>query len=285
MPKAKPESSSPAETPRIRRHVFLADVHVPHNINLSPIVGFVKDYKPTHFIIGGDFLNLEWASHWNEKEFKYIGLEKLRGMLEKELEAGRKALRELNSVLPDDCEKYYIPGNHEEWLYWACMTYPALAPGSVTLGVEQMTFKSDLAEIRKQVVADLLTKYLGTEEIGFQVLRFGKELNLGRITYLHGHQVGSIAAMKRKFPARNVVCGHHHTEAIETQHNSGDLKSTNQYVMVPCLCRLSPGYLTDGSTRWVNGFFTADVLPTGNFDGKIVKIVDGCIMANGKLYK
>ena len=273
-----------AEKPSMQRHCALFDVHVPHHINLSPVIGFIKDYKPTHFIIGGDYLNLEWASHWNEKEFKYIGLEKLSGMLNEELEAGRAVLKSLAAALPKDCVKYYIPGNHEEWLYWACMTYPALA-GSVTLGVESMTFKSDLAEIRKQVVSDLIVKHLQTDSLGFKVLRYGKELNLGRLTYIHGHQVSGVAAMRRKYPARSVVCGHHHIENTELQFNSGDQKMTNQYTVVPCLCHLSPGYLQDGSTRWANGLWTADVLPTGNFDGRVVKVVDGCIMSNGKLYK
>lgn len=274
---------SEVEAPKIRRHCALFDVHVPHHINLSPVLNYIKDYKPTDFIIGGDYLNLEWASHWNEKEFKYIGLEKLSGMLNKELEAGRQVLKDIAAVLPKDCDKYYIPGNHEEWLYWACMTYPALA-GSVTLGVESMTFKSDLAEIRKQVVTDLVAKHLKTDELGFKVLRYGKELNLGRITYIHGHQVSGVAAMRRKYPARSVVCGHHHIENTELQFNSGDQRLTNQYTVVPCLCHLSPGYLQDGSTRWANGFWVANVLPTGNFDGHVVKVVDGCVMANGKLY-
>lgn len=268
----------------MRRHVGLFDVHVPHHIDLSPVISFMKDYRPTDFIIGGDYLNLEWASHWNEKEFKYIGLEKLRGMLNKELEAGREVLRELVAALPKDCDKYFIPGNHEEWLYWACMTYPALA-GSATLGVETMTFKSDLAEIRKQVIADLLVQHLETDKLGFKMLTYGKELNLGKLTYIHGHQVSSPVAMKRKYPARNVVCGHHHTHLIDSMHNSGDQKNTNQYVFCPCLCRLSPGYLSDGSTRWMNGFWTADVLPSGSFDGKVMKVVDGCVLANGKIYR
>lgn len=275
--------SKPIAAPKLSRHLGLFDMHVPHHIDLSPVISYIKDYKPTEFIIGGDFLNLEWASHWNEKEFKYIGLEKLSGMLQKELEAGRQVLKELTSALPKDCNRYYIPGNHEEWLYWACMTYPALA-GSVTLGVEEMTFKSDLAEIRKQVVSDLLAKHLKTDEINMKVLRYGKELNIGKITYIHGHQVSSAAAMRRKYPARNVVCGHHHTQEIETQHNSGDQKATNQYVIVPCLTGLAPGYLQDGSTRWLNGFWTCDVLPSGNFDGRIVKVIDGCVLVNGKCY-
>lgn len=275
---------SKANEVKMRRHVALYDIHVPHHINLSPVISFMKDYRPTDFVIGGDYLNLEFASHWNEKEFKYIGLEKLRGMLNKELETGRQVLRELVAALPKDCNKYFIPGNHEEWLYWACMTYPALA-GSATLGVETMTFKSDLAEIRKQVIADLLVQHLETDKLGMKVLTYGKELNLGKITYIHGHTVSSPTAMKRKYPARNVVCGHHHTHLIDTQHNSGMQAETNQYVFCPCLSRLSPGYLSDGSTRWMNGFWVADVLPNGSFDGKVMKVVDGCVLSNGKIYR
>ena len=279
MPKSKKKSLKPS----IRRHLALFDVHVPHNINLSPIISFIKDYKPTDFIIGGDYLNLEWASHWNEREFKYIGLEKLSRMLTNEILAGKKLLQELNDVLPKDCNKYYIPGNHEEWLYWACMTYPALA-GGLTLGVENITFKSDLADIRKQVLSDLLAEKLETAKIGFKMLKYEKELTLGRINYIHGHQVSTVAAMKRKYPARNVVCGHHHTHLVESLHNSGDQKQTTQYTFVPCLTKLSPGYLKDGSTRWMNGFWIADVLPTGQYSGQVLRVVDGCVMYGGKIY-
>lgn len=266
------------------RHMGLFDVHVPHQIKLDGTLKFAEVYKPTDFILGGDFLNLEWASHWNEREFKQIGLEKLSNMLKAELNAGRTIMKEIASALPADCKKYYIPGNHEDWLYWACLTYPTLA-GGLSLGVEQMTFKSDLADIRKKVLANLLTNLLETEKIGFEVLPFGKELMLGKLTYIHGHQVGNMSAMKKKFPARNIVCGHHHTEAVETLHNSGDTRKANQYVMVPCMCHLSPGYLNDGSTRWLNGFWVADVLPSGMFDGKVIKVIDNKVIYGGNIYK
>jgi len=275
--KSKPVALKP------RRHLALFDVHVPHNIDLSPVINFAKWYKPTDFIIGGDFLNLEWASHWNEREFKYIGLEKLSGMLENELLSGKKVLEQLTAALPKDCSKYYIPGNHEEWLYWACLSYPSLA-GGLTLGVEQMTFKSDLAAIRKQVIADLIAKFLKLDDLGYKILPYDKELSLGKITYIHGHQVSTPAAMKRKYPARNVVCGHHHTEMRELLFNSGDLRQTNQYVFVPCLSRLSPGYLKGRTVRWANGFWIADILPTGNFSGQVVRIIDNKVVHGGKIF-
>jgi hypothetical protein len=277
-----PKSSTASS--KVRKHLALFDVHVPHNIKLNSTIDFIKDYRPDEFIIGGDFLNLEWASHWNEKEFKTIGLEKLSGMLKQELNAGKDVLRQLVAALPEDCNKYYIPGNHEDWLYWACLTYPQLA-GGISLGVEQMTFKSDLADIRKHVLADLLREHLKTDELNMKVLPFGKELVLGKLTYIHGHQVGTLTSMQKKFPARNMVCGHHHTHQVTTTHNSGDEKKANQYVMVPCMCKLSPGYLTDGSTRWLNGFWTAEVLSNGLFDGRVIKVLDGKVIFNGKVYE
>jgi hypothetical protein len=268
----------------VHRHAALFDVHVPHHIELAGILKFIQEYKPTEFVLGGDFMNLEWASHWNEKEFAHIGFEKLSKMLQQEFEAGRKVLRDIASALPKDCKKYYIPGNHEDWLYSACLEYPGLA-GPVDLGVDRMVYTSDLARIRKQVLAELLAKHLETDKVGFDVLPFGKELVLGKLTYIHGHQVGSLTAMKRKFPARNVVCGHHHTHLVDTLHNSGDARRANQYVMVPCLCHLAPGYLNDSSTRWLNGFWIADVLGNGLFDGKVIKVIDGKVLYGGNVYK
>jgi UDP-2,3-diacylglucosamine pyrophosphatase LpxH len=271
-------------TSQMRRHCALFDLHVPHNINLSPVISYIKDYQPTDFIIGGDFLNLEWCSHWNEREFSYVGLEKLSMMLKQEMNAGKDVLNQLNKVLPENCNKYFLPGNHERFLYWACMTYPALA-GTVTLGVDSMTFKSDLAEISKRAIASLLEKHLDTASFGVKVLPYGKELQLGKITYIHGDSAPSMNAMKKRFPARNVVAGHLHTHEVSTIHNSGDTRAANQYVLAPCLCELAPGYLKDNSTRWLQGFWTADVYPSGHFDGRVVKVIDGSTISNGKVYK
>jgi hypothetical protein len=51
------------------------------------------------------------------------------------------------------------------------------------------------------------------------------------------------------------------------------------------MCKLSPGYLTDGSTRWLNGFWTAEVLSNGLFDGRVIKVLDGKVIFNGKVYE
>lgn len=276
--------STPKKATISRRHLAICDLHAPHQIKLDGVLKYAKDYAPTDFILNGDFLDLSWASHWNESVFANIGLEKLRIMLHQEIAAGRKVLEQFEEVLPANCNKFYVPGNHENFLIWACLKYPQLA-GGINLGVNKMTFKSDVAAILKDVLADLLRDLLKTDELGYKVLPYCKELVLGKLTYIHGHQAASLTALQRLYPARNVVMGHHHTHQVLTTHNSGDTRNVNQYVMVPALCRLCPGYLRNSSTRWLSGFWQCDVLSNGTFSGSVVKVLDGRVIHNGKIYE
>src|ERR1019366_5421372 len=193
----------------VRRHLALADVHAPHNIELSGVLAYTKEYAPTDFIILGDFVNFEWASHWSEGVFANIGLEKLKAMLHQEAAAARSVLDQFEKVLPKDCKKHYVLGNHENFLFWAALKYPQLA-GGVDLHVDKMDFKSDIAKIEKEVLAEMIRKLLGTDELGYDVLPYCKELVLDKIVYSHGHQSGSLAALQKQYPGQNCVIGHHH---------------------------------------------------------------------------
>jgi hypothetical protein len=276
--------STPRKTPVVtKRIVALYDMHVPLNIDLKGVLAYIKDRRPTDLIIGGDYLNLEYMSHWNDTLFPTIGFEKVGKMLNQEFEAGIKVLKDINAVLPENCNKFFIPGNHEAWALEACLKYPQLA-GGLDLGVSKLTFKSDLAKIKKQVLANLLRKFLKTDEIGMKVLDYEKELTIGKQTFIHGHTVSSPTAMQKQYPACNVICGHHHSELIITTHNSGQERKANQYTFVPCLTRLSPGYLKNSSTRWLNGLYTSDVLSNGLFAGHVVKVLDGYVIEGGKIY-
>jgi len=267
-----------------QRHIGLFDLHIPHHIKLDGVYKFIENYKPTHLILGGDYLDCQYASHWQEKAFTLLGLEKISKCLHQEFEEGKKVLRELNSILPKDCKKYYIPGNHELFLLWACMTYPAIA-GSVDLGANKITFRSDLDKIKNKILANLIVKFLDANILGYRVLPYNKELILGKLLYTHGHQVNTMTALKKRYPAVSVVAGHHHSHVVDTLHNSGNNSRAIQYVQVPCLCKLSPGYLKDGSTRWLGGFWAADVLSNGMFAGHVVKVLDGRVVEGGRVYE
>ena len=81
-----------------RRHVAYCDVHVPHEIPFGPILDFQHDYAPTDIIINGDFLNLEHASHWNERVFKRKGDVEIGKALRGELGADKIGAGKINGV-------------------------------------------------------------------------------------------------------------------------------------------------------------------------------------------
>lgn len=261
------------------RHMALADVHAPHNIPFDPILRFASDeYKPTDLIINGDFLNLMFASHWNEPVFKRLGLDALQERLQEEIGAGKKLLREIRSAVGAKCRIWYVPGNHEYWLYWMGLYYPGSLGINVDFESSKVTFKSDLNKIGHNVLKKILVELLETEKVNVTVLPYNEPLKIGRINYLHGHQFNGVASTRARYPDENIVFGHFHTEHRITLHNSGDPSKVRQHTAIPCLTKLSPYYLRDKSTQWLNGIWLADVAENGLFDGRVKKILGGKLM-------
>lgn len=260
-----------------QRHVAYYDVHVPHQINFEPVLNFQESYQPTHIILGGDFLNMEWCSHWNESLFKEMGFGKLRYQINKELEAGKKLIERIRNASPD-AKLFFIPGNHEQHLFWAAQIYPALGI-STHLDMRKINFKSDMAAAGSRALADILSEKLEAYKFDMHVLDYNEELQIGNITYLHGHQL-SVSNTRSLYPNKNIVYGHYHTNNVITLNDNGD-SNVVQHTAVPCMTRLGPqkpGYLGSKSTRWLNGFWIADVLANGLFDGRVKKILGGKVM-------
>lgn len=261
-----------------KRHIAWFDVHVPRNNDLSGPLGFAHDTGCDNFIIGGDFLNLEWASHWNEKVFPEIGRTQLRQMLFQELEAGAKTLKEIRKAIGPKPKLWYIPGNHESWLWYACFYHRVV---EVPDSIASVTFKSDVAQKLDEGLGLLLARLLDAKGLDMKVLPYREPLQIGRVVYLHGDQFGGqnpTQTSARRWPHVNMVFGHHHTHLVTTIYNGADPRDVHQHVAVPALCGLAPGYLHDKSTRWLNGFFVCDISREGYFDGRVLKCFDGKIV-------
>ena len=256
------------------RHLGLFDVHCPRNIPFEPVLKFIQMYRPDEVIIGGDFLNLEFASHWNEKIFKHIGLSAVRENLEKEIEAGKALIGMIRQASKTGAAIKYLPGNHEAWLYWCAIIYGWPDP---KINHKKITFKSDLARMMDYGLKNILERELDTARFRVDVLPYNEPYVSGKITYAHGDQFG-IGGSLRKYPDRNLVFGHHHTHDVKTLHNSGENRRGIEHVAVPCLTPLAPGYLKCKSSRWLNGFWVADILGNGLFDGRVVKVLNGKII-------
>lgn len=259
--------------PQGERHIGYFDVHSEHAIDLAPVIEFQKDFKPTDIILGGDFLDCSIASHWNEKVFKHIGWFEISRLLKKAFKMGRDNIFRIRSAAPG-ARIWYIPGNHEWWLYLAAFAFPEIQ-AMPRIGERPIGFKTDIEEWGHGVLADMLREAMGTDDFKVRVLPYRRLLTLGKITYAHGDQFNNPAASKRAFPSRNMVFGHHHTHEVATLHDNGVAGAAFQHVAVPCLTTLSPGYLKTKSTMWLNGFWTARVLPNGLFDGGVVKVLGG----------
>lgn len=261
------------------RHIAVFDVHVPHQNPLNQVIGFAHDTGCDHFILGGDFLNLEWASHWNEAIFGEMGGGKLREMLYQEIDAGEKVIAEIRKAIGKKAVLWYIPGNHESWLWYAVWNHKFI-PVPISLDPKKIHFKSDVADLMNIGLGQLLHNLLHASKYNMQVLDYMEILRIGKIAYFHGHQFtgqNPLNSSMRKYPHLNVAFGHHHTEKRDTIFNGSDPRDVHQHTVVPALCGLCPGYLRDKSTRWLNGFWVADI-QDNLFDGRVVKVFDGKII-------
>jgi len=97
-----------------KKVVALFDTHIPHNINLSGIMEFLRDFKPEYLILGGDIMNIDSLSHWSLAGGKRLTLEGKR--LKKECEVTKIILDQLRDAVGESCNIVYLEGNHEDWV-------------------------------------------------------------------------------------------------------------------------------------------------------------------------
>jgi len=257
-----------------KRHIALFDTHIPKNRDLKPVLDFASK-GVDHFILGGDIFNLEWASHWNERFFKDLGRMKLRQMLYQELDAAQPILKDIRKAVGKKCQIHYIPGNHESWLWYACFYHRLV---EVPWDLSSITFKSDVSQLLNKGLGELLGRLIDSKKHNINVLDYNDPLKIGKITYLHGHQFGSqrpTAASVKLYPGSSLVFGHHHKHEVTPTYNQGDSRKCYEHIAVPCMTGLAPGYLKNRSTTWMNGFYVADFLKNGMFDGRVKKVLDG----------
>lgn len=260
------------------RHVAWFDVHVPHQNPLREVLAFNDETGCTDMILGGDFMDCAWSSHWNEAVFAELGHGKLREMFFQEMDAAEKVVAEVRKSIGPKARFWYLPGNHEAWLWYSVWNHRFIAP-PVTVDPKKIHFKSDVASLMDVGLGRLLDTYLHAEKYGLRVLPYNEPLRIGNVVYVHGNNfTGQDPTQNsaKRWPSVNLVMGHHHTHKVNTIF-SPDPRKVYQHVVCPALCGLAPGYLKDKSTRWLNGFWVAD-MKDGLFDGRVVKVFDGKII-------
>src|SRR3990167_2260249 len=172
------------------RHIALCDVHVPKHSGIPAVLIFIKAFQPDVLILLGDFLDVQWGSHWNSSLFPKIGWDVVSGMLAKDIKEGMSVMADITDAAPKSCRRIYVPGNHEHWLIQCAMTYPGLIEG-LFFKVDQLTMtnRTDLAHTMNHALAAMLKRLLDTKRTGWDVLDYNTPLDIGKIRYLHGHQI------------------------------------------------------------------------------------------------
>jgi len=255
----------------LKRFVALYDLHFGYerrNRHKYPLhdmkafraaLAFVKDFKPDTLILGGDMLDCGAISHHNHKK---PGLtEGMRIKTDAE-ECRTQIIEPLERALPRHAKKVYLIGNHEDWLEDVSIKQPAL---------EGLLDLTDLLGLQQWTVV---------EQGGFY--------NLGKLTFIHGDQLGTADHIAKKGVLeweRSVRFGHNHTFQAYTKTSALYIKLGRTGIAVPCLCTKDPKYGEGKSNRWMQGFLFGYLLPDGTYRDFVAIIVDGVAVVNGKVYR
>ena len=227
----------------LRRIVGLYDIHTPDNIPLDGVIKFIRDFKPTHLVNGGDFLHLESIRELAKKQHIDVGtMEVTRAIneLKKEFAGANDILDKIDAALPKECTKIFLEGNHEYWL-------------------RQII---EIAPTQKPIFDPRLN--LRLTERGYSWVPMNKTCNIGRLYFAHGIYTNKYHAAKTlSIYQRNIVYGHCHTHQVFTSSSPIDDEGKTA-IAVPCLC--GPGaYMRGRPSSWINGFFIAYSDPKTNF--------------------
>ena len=252
--KANPATADlwPRVEPSIVRGVAVYDLHHPkHDPHLwRNILAFASEFRPTAWVFGGDNMDMESVSHWIQNKRRVLEGRRLRLDY---LRFAREVLEPVNDLLPDDAERIFLLGNHEDWVEQYIDVHPEV---------------EGLLEIEDNV--DLS---------GWSVYEYGEVAKIGKLHFIHGDYHNIHHAHKTGLVyGRNVVMGHTHTYQVHTHTTPVDVES-HSAVALPCACNLNPTYRLNKPNAWVTGFGVFYVHPNGNFNLYPVVAVDGAFTA------
>lgn len=248
----------PKETVEVKKGICIYDLHYPkHNKELwANILDHIDDLKPDVFVFGGDNLDMEVVSHWTKGKHRRI-----EGTRLKEDYDGfvRDILEPLEKVLPKDCRKIFLEGNHEVWVERYIDEHPEV---------------EGFFEVRNNLPLQ-----------DWEWYDYGDHAIVGKLYFIHGVFVNQHNAMKTvQTFGRNIIYGHGHTLQAFVSTTPLDTQS-HMAMQIPCSCEMNPHYRKNMPNGWLNGFGEFFVLPDGSFNMlPVIATDDKFVAPNGKLY-
>lgn len=237
------------------------DIHYPETDfpTLRAILDFCRRNRVGLFVLGGDNLHCESVSRHSKGKPKYRTL----GQMKRELDGFRRyVLEPLERVLPKNCEKIWLTGNHEDWLAQMFEEQPEL-----------------------EGLIDFC-QYLQLEKRGWTVLKQGEHFKKGHLKWIHGDVLGGSNHINKALNTfvENLVYGHFHTSANGTKVLPHSKRHKWQAWAMGCVGKLDSGYLKNRATGWLNQFGVTEFRQGGMFNHYPVTVFNGVCSYGGRLY-
>ncbi len=249
----------------MRIGVVLADQQHPFQIPMGGIEKFISDIKPTIKLELGDFLDCRALTGWSKRSPESIDWNDLRH----EIAEGGRTLDSMDSYLPDDCEKHFWFGNHEE----------RLAKFRLKNAMHPFWIKNK--DSIPYIMRDLKLK-----ERGYRTHGQNELYKFGKLNFFHGDNYSTWHTAKNLAAYGESVCyGHIHSPQRFTAITA--IKNTPRSAWsLGCLCDRNPDWKNGAPNSWAHGFAIFYIHDDGNFNLYPIDIIKGAFVApNGKLYK
>ena len=248
---------------KLERVFVFSDLQVPYQSPqaLSIALQRCRDYKPTHVVTIGDFM--DYTALLGKAKQRQINLttEELKSLDLEFLEAGR-VLAEIDKAVPVGCVKYFLKGNHED-------------------RADGILHKPDGDYWKKHID---IGERLSLSQRGWTVIPYNDKIKLGKLNYTHGFYFGAHHAQaEARVYCENVLYGHTHQIQVFTMPTPARELSFWS-ASIGCLCDVNPEWQRGKPNAWDHAFCEVDYLPDGSFFPHIHRIIKGRCIINGKLY-
>ena len=211
-----------------KKIVCAFDVHYPyHNKkSINILLNVIKDLKPDTFIFGGDQLDFNCISTYNNGKPRRLQNQTLM----KDYKGFKEViLNPITDVLPKDCEKVWITGNHEN----RTSIYADYYPTTEGLIEPEINLKLD----------------------DWEIISYNQYYKVNKDTIiLHGLYHNEYHSKKHlEVFGCNVYYGHTHNYSVYSRKTPVD-KLPKKAVSIGCLSDLNPHYSRDYPNNWINQF-------------------------------
>jgi len=226
----------------------------------------IKIVKPDFLIDIGDAG--EWVSvcAWEWKRIARPPISYVCKELLRDGAAVAKDFRELESILPKDCQKFFIQGNHDQWVD---------------------NFVNEQVDTKGKSVLDpkyQLKEMIGFKKHGWKFFEHGKWVRFGKLYVSHGTMAKGVNHLRNMVLrlGTNVMYGHVHDMG---SHAVGSLGGTHKSFSMGCLADMNKPFLRGDMTNWEHGFGILDIKRSGNFQVHQIPIYAGECKVYGKVIK